>query len=93
MVAHQRNRVSDEFWGAVERPADLVQDYPLPSMLFMFGMGLGVGVLISQTLCASLLESLEEPTLNEKMRRQVYDALSHVISPAMLKQLQTYTSS
>ena len=61
-------------------------------MLLMFGMGLGVGVLISQTLCASLLDSLEEPTMTEKMRRQVYDTLSHVISPAMLKQLQNYTS-
>jgi hypothetical protein len=92
MVAQSRNRVGDEFWGAMERPTDLVKDHPLPAMLLMFGMGLGVGVLISQTLCASLLDSLEEPTMTEKMRRQVYDTLSRVISPAMLKQLQNYTS-
>jgi len=92
MVAHQQNRVKGEFWGAMERPTELVKEHPLPTMLLMFGLGMGVGVLVGQTLCSSLLESFEEPTMTEKMRRQVYDALSHVISPSMLKQLQSYTS-
>lgn len=92
MVAHQKNRVTDEFWGAVERPKELLQEYPLPSMLLMFGLGLGVGVLVSQTLCSTLMETFEEPTMTEKMRRQAYDALSHVLPSSMLKQLQSYTS-
>jgi hypothetical protein len=91
MVAHQ-NRVKDEFWGAMERPAHMVKEYPLPSMLLMFGLGIGVGVLVSNTLCSTLLESFEEPTMTEKMRRQAYDALSHVLPPSMLKQIQNYTS-
>jgi len=92
MVAHQRNRVKDEMWGAMERPTELVKEHPLPSMLLMFGLGIGVGVLVSQTLCSTLLESFEEPTMTEKVRKQVYDAVSHVIPPSMLKQLQSYTS-
>jgi hypothetical protein len=91
MVAHQ-NRVKEEFWGTMERPAEMVKEYPLPSMLLMFGLGLGVGVLISNTLCSSLIEAFEEPTMTEKVRRQAYDALSHVLPPTMLKQLQNYTS-
>jgi len=91
MVAHT-NRVKDEFWGAMERPTQMVKEHPLPSMLLMFGLGLGVGVLISQTLCSSLIEALEEPTMTEKVRRQAYDALSHVLPPSMIKQLQNYTS-
>ena len=92
MVAHQQNRVRDEFWGAMQRPEHMVKEYPLPSMLLMFGLGLGVGVLVSQTLCSTLIEAFEEPTMTEKMRRQAYDALSHVLPPSMLKQLQSYTS-
>jgi len=94
MVAQQHNRMQDEFWGALERPAELVKEYPLPSMLLMFGIGLGVGVILSQTACSTLMEAFEaeQPTMTEKMRRQVYDALSHVVSPSMLKQLQSYTS-
>jgi hypothetical protein len=92
MVA-QTNRLNHEFRDAMERPVEFVKEHPLPTMLFLFGMGIGVGVLVSQTLCSSLLEMAEpEPTVTDKVRRQVYDALSHVMSPAMLKQLQSYTS-
>jgi hypothetical protein len=92
MVA-QTNRLNNEFRDAMERPAEFVRDHPLPTMLFLFGMGIGVGVLVSQTLCSSLVEMVDpEPTMTDKVRRQVYDALSHVMSPAMLKQLQSYTS-
>jgi hypothetical protein len=91
MVAHQ-NRVTDEFWGAMERPTEMVKEHPLPSMLLMFGLGLGVGVIVSQTLCSSLVETFEEPTMTEKMRRQVFNALAHVLPPGTLKQLQSYTA-
>ena len=92
MVAHQQNRVRDEFLGAMRHPEDMVKEYPLPSMLLMFGLGLGVGVLVSQTLCSTLIEAFEEPTMTEKVKRQVYDAITHVIPPSMLKQIQSYAS-
>jgi len=92
MVAHQSNRMKDEFWDSMQRPAEMVKEHPLPSMLLMFGVGIGVGVLLSQTVCSALMETLEEPSMTEKMRRQVYDALSHVVSPSMLNQLKSYTS-
>ena len=92
MVA-QANRMNDQFREAMERPAELVKEYPLASMLLMFGMGLGVGVIVSQTICNSLLEMAEpEPNMTDKLRRQVYDALSHVLTPSMLRQVQNYTS-
>jgi hypothetical protein len=92
MVA-QANRVNHHFRDAMEHPTEFAKEHPLPTMLLLFGLGLGVGVLVSQTLCSSLLEMAEpEPTMTDKMRRQVYDALSHVMSPAMLKQVQSYTS-
>jgi histidine ammonia-lyase len=92
MVAHQKNRISEEFWHSIERPAEMVREYPVSSMLLMFGLGMGVGVLLSQPLSAALAEIIEEPSMTEKMKRNVVDALSHVLSPSMLKQLKDYTA-
>ena len=81
----------------VESPDKGVESERLESTVFernlMFGMGLGVGVIVSQTICNSLLEMAEpEPNMTDKLRRQVYDALSHVLTPSMLRQVQNYTS-
>ena len=92
MVAQQEHRFNDQFREALERPVEMVKEYPLASMLLMFGMGLGVGVLVSQSLCSVLAEMTEEPTMTEKVRKQVIDALSHIVSPSTLKQIQSYTS-
>jgi hypothetical protein len=95
MVAQSNRMKNDQFREAMEtmqQPAELVREYPLASMLLMFGMGLGVGVVVSQAICGSLMESEPEvASMTDKVRRQVYDALSHVISPSMLKQIQSYT--
>ena len=91
MVA-QANRMNDQFREAMERPAEVVREYPMASMLLMFGIGLGAGVVLSQAICSSLAEMAEpEPRFTEKLRSQVYDALSHVLTPSMMKQLHTYT--
>jgi hypothetical protein len=90
MVAQPVNRVAEQFRGAMERPTEIVKEHPLPSMLLMFGLGLGVGVVISQALCSTLMEAVAEPTMTEKMKRQVFDAMSHVMSPSMFKHFQQY---
>jgi hypothetical protein len=92
MVAQQKNRIREEFWHTMERPAEIVHEYPLSSMLLMFGIGIGVGVLVGQSLSGALTELTEEPGMTEKIKRQTFDALSHVLSPSMLKQLREYTS-
>jgi hypothetical protein len=93
MVSHQVNRIKDGARETFERPVEIVKEYPLSSMMIVFGMGLGVGVVLSQTLCSSLMEAIEpEPTMTEKLRKQVYDAVSHVLSPSMMRQFQHYTS-
>lgn len=90
MVA-QTNRMNDHFREAMAHPTEMVKDHPLPSMLLMFGIGMGVGVVVAQTLCSSLIDE-EPPTMTEKVRKQVFDAVSSVLPPSMLRQLQSYTS-
>lgn len=93
MVANQAHRFNDQFKDVMERPTEMVKQHPLPSMLLMFGIGLGVGVVVSQALCGTFMEMVEEPTMSEKVKRQAYDALSHVLTPAMFSQLKSYTHS
>jgi hypothetical protein len=91
MVA-QTNRMNEQFREAIERPGELVKEYPLASMLLMFGVGLGVGVVVSSAICSSLAEmDVHESTMAEKLKKQVYDALSNVLSPSTLRQIQSYT--
>ena len=91
MVA-QANRMNEQFREAIERPAELVKEYPLASMLLMFGMGLGVGVVVSSAICSGLAEMNEhEATMSEKLKKQIYDALGHVLPPSTLRQIQSYT--
>ena len=98
----QGNRMEDinhQFREALERPAEMVKEYPLASMLLMFGVGMGLGVIVSNAICSSLAE--EESTASSmansfshmtgKLREQTYAALENVLPPAMLKQLQNYT--
>jgi hypothetical protein len=92
MVAQHKNRISEEFWHSMDRPSELVREHPLPSMLLMFGVGLGVGVLVGQTLCGALADMAEQPGMTERIKRQAFEALSHVVSPSMLRQLKDYTS-
>lgn len=100
MVAHQRDRwtegfqnVNDDFRQVVERPVELVKEYPVSSMLLMFGVGMGVGVLLTQSFSSSLFEMLEpEPSTTAKVKKQLYDAVCSVIPPDVLRQLQSYTS-
>jgi hypothetical protein len=93
MVAHQTHRFSDQFQGALERPTEMLKEYPLSSMLLMFGIGIGVGVVVAQTISSCVTEMTEDPTMTEKVKRQAFDALSHVLTPSMMRQLQSYTHS
>ena len=89
MVTQQRRHVTDRAKSAVNEaltaathPTEMVKEYPLSSMLVVFGVGMGVGVLVSQ----ALIPSFHEPTMTERMGRQLYDSmcnLSNAVTRAM----------
>lgn len=92
MVA-QAHRFKKQIRYTMDRPAELVHEYPVSSMLVLFGVGMGVGLIVGQALSGAFNEILEEPTMTERMKRQVYDAMSHVLPPSLLKQLSSCTAS
>ena len=75
MVTQERKRFGDRASSAanevLNRPVEMVQEYPLSSMLIVFSAGLGLGVVIGQ----ALIPSFHEPTMTERMGRQLYDSM------------------
>jgi hypothetical protein len=61
---------------AMSKPTEMVQEYPVSSMLVVFGIGMGIGVALSQ----ALIPAFHEPTMSERMTRQLYDGMNDLTS-------------
>jgi len=73
---------------AIQRPREVVEQYPISSMLLVFGIGLGVGIVISQTLCEPIARAWQpEPTMTEKLGRSMYEAMSSVLPESVLRRM------
>ena len=69
---------------AMQAPAEIVQEYPLSTAMLVFGVGLGVGVLLSHTICDSLFSlAAPPPTMSQRLSRQFYDTLSHAVPESL----------
>lgn len=88
MVAHEgKQRISENMWHAMEQPAEMVKEYPVSSMLLAFGVGLGIGVVIAQAAAGPLMHyARHEPTMSERLSRQIYDAVSSVMPQSVTRQ-------
>jgi hypothetical protein len=92
-MVSQRNtqsgsRISSMMEGAVQRPKQAVEEYPISSMLVVFGVGLGVGVVLSQALCAPLMRAFEpEPSFTEKLGRSMYDAMASMMPESVTRRM------
>ena len=80
MVTQERKRTADRAMSAVNeaisQPAEMVKEYPMSSMMVVFGVGLGLGVVLSQ----ALLPAFHEPTMSERMSRQLHDSMCNLTS-------------
>ena len=84
MVAQQQESNMKRVKEAIEQPMEMAREYPMSSMLVVFGVGLGVGVLLSQVACSAMHH---EPTLRERLSQQIYDAVNQVIPDSVRGQL------
>jgi len=84
-TSQQKNQSSSAS-AFLNAPANAVQEYPLSTAMLVFGVGIGVGVLVSHTLCDVLLRAVEPPpTMTERLTRQLYDALSQAVPHSVAK--------
>jgi len=56
--------------------SEAVRDYPLTSLLVVFGVGVAVGLVLVDSLGPTVAKALEaEPSATEKLGRQIGEAL------------------
>jgi hypothetical protein len=74
---------------ALHKPVELAEEYPLSSMLVVFGAGIGVGLLLSQALAGPLSHWMEpEPTMSERLGRQMLDYMRSVVPESVQRQFR-----
>jgi len=82
MASHEMHRFED-LQHKMERPMELVKDYPMSTLMVAFTAGLGVGILIAQ----ACIPDFEEPSMSDRLSRQIHDAVAKVIPRGMTRQL------
>jgi hypothetical protein len=62
---------------------ELVEDYPMASTLLAFGVGLGVGVLVGQTVAGAFRHEAPPSSRLESLSQQVCDAVRNAVPEAI----------
>jgi len=87
-AASQVSSTAESAMQAIQQPREIVEQYPISSMLLVFGVGLGVGIVLSQTLCEPIARAWQpEPTMTEKLGRSMYEAMSSVLPESVLRRM------
>lgn len=82
----------------MHQPAEVIKEYPLTSMLVVFGVGVGVGLIVTQAMCES--SSSNSSNFNrytrgwdshsaERIGRQVYDSLANMVPASVSRQFHS----
>lgn len=74
---------------ATEMGRRMVDEHPLPSVLTVFGLGVGVGLLLAAAIPGS--RRREEETMAHRISRQVLqglEGLGHMLPEAVSRQLR-----
>jgi len=87
MIAQQGTQSSRmSFQDAVEKPMELTREYPVSSMLVIFGVGLGVGLVLSQAVASPLGHMMQpEPTMSEKIGQRVMEAIRPMLPDSIAR--------
>jgi hypothetical protein len=62
---------------------ELVEDYPISSTLLAFGVGVGVGVLVGQTIAGAFSSEPEHSSRLDSLTQQVCDTVRKSVPEAI----------
>jgi hypothetical protein len=86
------NRQSTQTRGAMgqmgqmmAKPQEVVSEYPFSSALLVFGVGLGVGVILASAVCESTSHMWQPETTSQRWSRQMSDYLGHMVPESVSK--------
>jgi len=66
---------------------ELVEEYPISSTVLAFGVGLGIGVLVGQTIAGALRSEPDPSSRLESLSQQVCDAVRKSVPEAISRYL------
>lgn len=66
---------------------EMIQEYPLTSLLVVFGVGMGIGVVIGQAVGGSVKGLMREETTAEKLSGQIRDALKKALPESVMRHM------
>ena len=82
------SRISSMMETAVHQPRQVVEEYPVSSMLVVFGIGIGVGLVLTQALCEPISRAFQpEPSFTEKLGRSMYEAMSSMVPESVARRM------
>jgi hypothetical protein len=65
----------ESFQDYATNPVKAVQEHPIPASLVLFGLGVGVGLLLTTKACESMMH---QETTSERLSRQFTDAMGEI---------------
>jgi hypothetical protein len=71
---------------AARHPGEVVAHYPISTSLVVFGVGIGVGIVVAQVLCGPIEQAFHEPTRSERWGRSMQDAM-HQYMPELSRRM------
>jgi len=78
MVAQESRFRSSRNGGSAARAREWVEDYPATSVAVLFGIGVGVGLMLGHTIAESTGHHMfHQDTLTEKLTCQIRDVLKN----------------
>jgi hypothetical protein len=69
------------------KPQELINDYPFSSALLVFGVGLGVGVVLSQAFCETESHGWGSQSSSERWGRKIYDYVSNMVPESVSRRM------
>jgi len=88
----RRDRLSSGGSSLPRSSRELVAEYPISTTLLAFGVGLGAGVLIGQTIAAAVSSEPEPMSRLDSLSQQVRDAVRKAVPEALSHYLPGYSA-
>ncbi len=89
MYANDTHYIPSEVQEACSKPVEYVKEHPVSSLVVVFGLGLGIGALLSHTLAPPLARVFQsDPTMAEKLGRQIYDAVAGAVPESLMRHVR-----
>ena len=84
---NRRRHTSSQAESYLTSSRDLVGEYPISSTVLAFGVGLGLGVLLGQTIVGALMPEPEPASRLDSLNQQICDAVRNTVPEAIRQYL------